>query len=73
MSGYMQIFSITHLPQVAAKGKHHFKVYKEEELMGTNTKMKLLSKEERVTELAEMLGGKTLSESALAHARQLLN
>lgn len=73
MSNYMQIFSITHLPQVAAKGKHHYKVYKEEELMGTNTKMKLLSKEERVTELAEMLGGKTISDSALAHARQLLN
>jgi DNA repair protein RecN (Recombination protein N) len=73
MSNTMQIFSITHLPQVAAKGVHHFKVYKEEELMGTNTKMKKLSPEERVVELAEMLGGKTLSESALAHARQLLD
>lgn len=73
MSQTMQIFSITHLPQVAAKGAHHFKVYKTEELMGTNTKMKSLSPQERVTELAEMLGGKTLSESALAHARQLLN
>ena len=41
--------------------------------MGTNTKMKRLSTEERVVELAEMLGGKTLSESALAHARQLLD
>ena len=73
MSNTMQIFSITHLPQVAAKGVHHFKVYKEEELMGTNTKMKRLSSDERVVELAEMLGGKTLSESALAHARQLLD
>ncbi|MCM4169747.1 DNA repair protein RecN [Arenibacter antarcticus] len=73
MSQTMQIFSITHLPQVAAKGAHHFKVYKEEELMGTNTKMKSLTKQERITELAEMLGGKTISESALAHARQLLN
>lgn len=73
MGSYMQLFSITHLPQVAAKGAHHFKVYKEEELMGTNTKMKLLSKAERVTELAEMLGGKSVSESAIAHARQLLN
>ncbi len=73
MSKAMQIFSITHLPQVAAKGAHHFKVYKEEELMGTQTKMKRLSKEERVTELAEMLGGKSISESALAHAQQLLN
>jgi len=73
MSNSMQIFSITHLPQVAAKGIHHFKVYKTEELMGTNTKMKRLSSEERVVELAEMLGGKNLSESALAHARQLLD
>ncbi|MCM4152129.1 DNA repair protein RecN [Arenibacter sp. N53] len=73
MSNTMQIFSITHLPQVAAKGVHHFKVYKEEELMGTNTKMKKLSSEERIVELAEMLGGKTLSDSALAHARQLLD
>ncbi|MBC8769464.1 DNA repair protein RecN [Arenibacter sp. BSSL-BM3] len=73
MSNSMQIFSITHLPQVAAKGVHHFKVYKEEELMGTNTKMKKLSAEERIVELAEMLGGKTLSDSALAHARQLLD
>lgn len=73
MSNTMQIFSITHLPQVAAKGVHHFKVYKEEELMGTNTKMKRLSPDERVVELAEMLGGKSLSESALAHARQLLD
>lgn len=73
MSNTMQIFSITHLPQVAAKGVHHFKVYKEEELMGTNTKMKRLSSEERVVELAEMLGGKTLSDSAMAHARQLLD
>ncbi|MCK0147722.1 DNA repair protein RecN [Arenibacter sp. F26102] len=73
MSNTMQIFSITHLPQVAAKGVHHFKVYKEEELMGTNTKMKKLNAEERIVELAEMLGGKTLSDSALAHARQLLD
>lgn len=73
MSRTMQIFSITHLPQVAAKGAHHFKVYKEEELMGTNTKMKSLSKQERIIELAEMLGGKSISESALAHARQLLD
>jgi DNA repair protein RecN (Recombination protein N) len=73
MSNSMQIFSITHLPQVAAKGVHHFKVYKTEELMGTNTKMKRLTSEERVVELAEMLGGKNLSESALAHARQLLD
>ncbi|QXP53444.1 DNA repair protein RecN [Cellulophaga sp. HaHa_2_1] len=72
MSGTMQVFSITHLPQVASKGEHHFKVYKEEQGMVTHTRMKKLTTEERVRELAEMLGGKDLSESALAHAKQLL-
>ena len=72
MSKTMQVFSITHLPQVASKGQFQFKVYKEEGGQGTSTHIKQLSKEERVTELAEMLGGKTLSESALAHAKELL-
>lgn len=73
MSRDMQIFSITHLPQVASKGDRQFKVYKEDRGGVTQTRMKELSPEERIVELAEMLGGKTLSESALAHARQLLN
>ncbi|WP_276167115.1 DNA repair protein RecN [Zobellia alginiliquefaciens] len=73
MSKSMQVFSITHLPQVASKGDHHFKVYKLEEGAVTKTNMKQLSDEERVLELAEMLGGKELSDSAMAHARQLLN
>ncbi len=73
MSKSMQVFSITHLPQVASKGDHHFKVYKQEEGAVTKTNMKQLSSEERVVELAEMLGGKELSDSAMAHARQLLN
>ncbi|MEE9363344.1 MAG: DNA repair protein RecN [Cellulophaga sp.] len=72
MSGTMQIFSITHLPQVASKGDYHFKVYKEDDAEVTNTKMKELTVEERVVELAEMLGGKELSDSALAHAKELL-
>ena len=72
MSATMQVFSITHLPQVASKGDYHFKVFKEEEGMVTNTKMKPLTKDERIKELAEMLGGKELSDSALAHAKQLL-
>lgn len=72
MSETMQVFSITHLPQVASKGEHHFKVFKEEEGMETHTKMKKLSREERISELAEMLGGKDISDSALAHAKQLL-
>tara|TARA_R110002051_G_scaffold235393_1_gene296891 strand:+ start:1049 stop:2656 length:1608 start_codon:yes stop_codon:yes gene_type:complete len=72
MSETMQVFSITHLPQVASKGEHHFKVFKEEEGMETHTKMKKLNREERISELAEMLGGKEISDSALAHAKQLL-
>ncbi|MCG2462025.1 DNA repair protein RecN [Flavobacteriaceae bacterium F89] len=73
MSGSMQVFSITHLPQVASRGDHHFKVFKEDDGKVTHTKMKKLGREERVEELAEMLGGKTLTNSAMAHARQLLN
>lgn len=73
MSRTMQVFSITHLPQVASKGLHHFKVFKAEEGETTITQMRKLSADERVVELAEMLGGKDLSDSAMAHARQLLN
>ncbi|MCL6273092.1 DNA repair protein RecN [Muricauda sp. 2012CJ35-5] len=72
MSAHMQVFSITHLPQVASKGQQQFKVFKEENQSGTTTHMKKLNVDERVTELAEMLGGKNISESALAHAKQLL-
>ena len=73
MSKDMQVFTITHLPQVASKGNHHFKVFKTDTTDGTNTKMRKLSNDERVVELAQMLGGNELSDSALAHARQLLN
>ncbi len=73
MSASMQLFSITHLPQVASKGDHHFKVYKVEEAGSTHTKMKQLTQEERIVELAEMLGGKSLTDAAMAHAKQLLN
>ncbi len=73
MSSAMQVFSITHIPQVASKGDQHFKVYKSEKGGTTQTYMQALTIDERVVELAEMLDGKTLSDSALAHARQLLN
>jgi DNA repair protein RecN (Recombination protein N) len=73
MSRNMQVFSITHLPQIASKGDHHFKVYKTDKEDSTQTQMKELLEDERVFELAEMLGGKSLSDSALAHARELLN
>jgi DNA repair protein RecN (Recombination protein N) len=73
MSSYMQVMSITHLPQVAAKGEYHYKVYKEEISGKTLTQLKMLSSNERIEEIAEILGGKTLSASALAHAKELLN
>lgn len=72
MSKYMQVFCITHLPQVAAKGDRHFKVYKESTLLGTSSNLKLLSKQERVTEIAMMLGGENITNSALTHAKELL-
>lgn len=72
MSKTMQVFSITHLPQVASKGQQQFKVFKEEQEGSTSTQMKKLNADERINELAEMLGGKSVSESALAHAKQLL-
>jgi len=73
MSHQMQVFSITHLPQVASKGNHHFKVFKLDEGEGTKTNMRKLNNDERIVELAKMLGGKDISDSALAHAKQLLN
>jgi DNA repair protein RecN (Recombination protein N) len=73
MSKDMQVFAITHLPQVASKGSQHFKVFKYDEGQITRTNMKRLNDGERIVELAQMLGGKEVSDSALAHAKQLLN
>ena len=73
MSKNMQVIAITHLPQIAAKGDHHFKVYKKELNKQTITDIKVLAKEERVDELAEMLSGKEIADSAILHAKQLLN
>ena len=73
MSKKMQIISITHLPQIAAKGEHHFNVYKYEKLGTTNTKIKKLNNDERVEEIAKMLSGDQISSSALTHAKELLN
>ena len=73
MSLHMQVLSITHLPQIAAKGKHHYKVYKETEGDSTSSNLILLSKEERVEEIATMLSGADISASALKHAKELLN
>jgi DNA repair protein RecN (Recombination protein N) len=73
MSDKMQVISITHLPQIAAKGKYHFKVFKQEINNKTITDIKLLNDRERIKELAEMLGGKDIAKSAIEHAKQLLS
>ena len=69
----IQVLAITHLPQVASKGNHHYKVFKEDDETSTLTRIKELSIEERVDELALMLSGSTINEAARANARSLLN
>lgn len=73
MGQKMQVVSITHLPQIAAKGQQHFKVYKETRNNTTQTIILKLNNDQRIAELAEMLGGKEKSDSAIAHAKALLN
>ena len=73
MSQEMQIFAITHLPQIAAKGDAHFKVFKSTVGDDTQSELKLLNEEDRVVEIAQMLSGTIVSESALNHAKALLN
>ena len=73
MSQKMQVITITHLPQIAAKGNQHYKVFKEQVNNSTITNLKLLSEDERIVEIAEMLSGKNISDSALTHAKELLN
>ncbi len=68
-----QVLSITHLPQIAARGRNHYKVYKEDNDVETNSHIRLLNGEERVEEIAQMLSGATLTEAALNNARSLLN
>ncbi len=67
-----QVISITHLPQIAALGSHHYKVSKEETPTGTLSHLTELSAEERVQEIAQMLSGSDITEAALANARELL-
>ncbi|MDL2265237.1 DNA repair protein RecN [Parabacteroides sp. OttesenSCG-928-G07] len=69
----MQVITITHLPQVAAKGNTHYYVYKEETADKTITRIKELNTDERIKEVARMLSGASLTEAALANARELLN
>lgn len=73
MSKTMQVFTITHLPQIAAKGDSHFKVFKEDVEEVTQTQLKRLNHDERIVEIAQMLGGVNMSSSAIEHAKQLLN
>jgi len=67
-----QVISITHLPQIAAMGSTHYKVYKEETAQGTTTRMLQLNDEERVREIAQMLSGSDVSEAAIQNAKELL-
>lgn len=73
MSQNMQIFAITHLPQIAAKGDSHFKVFKSTVDNDTHSELKLLLPNERIIEIAQMLSGANISDSALNHAKELLN
>lgn len=67
-----QVISITHLPQIAAKGSHHYKVLKEETDSGTISHMKELNNQERIEEIAQMLSGSDVTQAALANAKELL-
>ena len=73
MSREIQLLTITHLPQVAAKGDHHILVYKEDVNKQTETRLRLLDSDERIVEIAKMIGGNNITEAALANARELLN
>ena len=73
MGQKIQLINITHLPQVAAKGDYHFKVFKKEQDGKTLTQLFSLNKEARVKEIAMMLSGNKVTSTAIAHAKQLMN
>ena len=72
MGQYMQVISITHLPQIAAKGNAHYKVFKQDNETSTSSNIRLLSPKERIEEIAHMLSGATLTEAAINNAKVLL-
>jgi len=72
MGRHMQVINITHLPQIASKGQNHYLVYKKDSDGKTHIRVKLLSPEERITEIAKLLSGRELSEAAYQNARELL-
>ena len=67
-----QVISITHLPQIAALGSHHYRVTKQETATGTTTRMQELTQQERISEIAQMLSGSDISDAAIENAKQLL-
>ena len=73
MANGMQVINITHLPQIAAKGKTHFLVYKDNLSAQSATRIKLLNPDERVIEIAKMLSGEKLTDAALSNAKELLS
>ncbi len=72
MANEMQVINITHLPQVASRGKYHYLVYKEDKKDSTYTYIKLLNREERIVEIAKLLSGEELTDAALKNAKELL-
>ncbi|WP_184550054.1 DNA repair protein RecN [Mucilaginibacter sp. FT3.2] len=72
LAGNLQVITITHLPQIASKGKNHYFIYKDDSAATTYTRMKKLNNQERITEIAKMLSGDKPGESALQNARELL-
>ena len=73
LSKYVQTFSITHIPQIAAMGSSHYKIFKYDEDNITKTTIIKLAEEERIVEIAKMLEGSSISESAINHAKRLMN
>lgn len=73
MARYMQVIAITHLPQVASRGKTHYRIYKDEDGETTQTRIELLDDNRRVQEVARMLSGSQLTDAAMKNARELLN
>jgi len=73
MGKYMQVINITHLPQVASRGTKHYHVYKDDTTDSTITRVKLLSEDERILEVARLLSGSEVTETALKNARELLD
>ena len=69
----MQVLTITHLPQIAAKGKEHFMVYKKDTAERTETHIRKLDPEERIQEIAHMLSGATVTKASFDNAKELLN